>query len=81
MRKEEWMHQYQQVFLPEEQLTNFKDTKREYRRERCGDCTFFGEEGCITSYIEAKYGNKCTPACSEFSPKKRFKNSFLELNP
>lgn len=71
MTKEEWMNQYQQVFLPEEQLTNFKDTKREHRRERCGDCTFFGEEGCTTSYVEAKYGGKNTPACSEFSLKKR----------
>ena len=70
MTKVEWMHQYQQVFLPEEQSTNFKDTKRKYRRERCGDCTFFSEKGCITSHIEAKFGNKNTPACSEFSPKK-----------
>ena len=71
MTKVEWMHQYQQVFLPEEQSTNFKDTKREDRGERCGDCIFFGEEGCNTSYIEAKYGGKNTPACSDFIPKKR----------
>lgn len=71
MTREEWMNQYQQVLLPEEQLTNFKDTKREHRRERCGDCTFFSEKGCTTSYVEAKYGCKNTPACSEFSPKKR----------
>ena len=71
MRKEEWMHQYQQMFLPEEQLTDFKGTKREHRRERCGDCTFFSEKGCNTSYIEAKYGGKNTPACSDFIPMKR----------
>ena len=39
MTKEEWMVQYHQVFLPEEQLTSFKDTKRKYKREKCGDCT------------------------------------------
>lgn len=47
----------------------FKNTKREDREQRCGDCSFFGDKGCTTSYIEAKYGNKNTPACSEFSPK------------
>ena len=47
----------------------FKNTKREDRKQRCGDCTFFGDKGCTTSYLEAKYGNKNTPACSEFSPK------------
>ena len=47
----------------------FKNTKREDRKQRCGDCSFFGDKGCTTSYIEAKYGNKNTPACSEFSPK------------
>ena len=71
MKKEEWMNQYQQVFLPEEQSTNFKDTKREYRRERCGDCTFFGEEGCTIYLSEAKFGGKNTPACSDFIPIKR----------
>lgn len=47
----------------------FKNTKRKDRKERCGDCTFFGDKGCTTSYLEAKHGNKNTPACSEFSPK------------
>jgi hypothetical protein len=47
----------------------FKSTKRENRKERCGDCSFFGDKGCTTSYLEAKHGNKNTPACNEFSPK------------
>lgn len=46
----------------------FKNTKRENRKERCGECSFFGDKGCTTSYLEAKHGNKNTPACSEFSP-------------
>ena len=49
----------------------------------CGDCKDFGELsyeqmcvlkgkrfGCTTSFIEAKYGNKNTPACSEFKQKR-----------
>lgn len=47
----------------------FKNTKRDDRKERCGDCTFFGDKGCTTSYLEAKRGNFHTPACNEFSPK------------
>lgn len=47
----------------------FKNTKREYRKQRCGECSFFGDKGCTTSYLEAKYGNKNTPACSEFIPR------------
>lgn len=47
----------------------FKNTKREDRKQRCGDCSFFGDKGCTTSYLEAKYGDKNTPACNEFSPK------------
>ncbi len=47
----------------------FKNTKREDRKQRCGDCSFFGDKGCTTSYIEAKCGDKNTPACNEFSPK------------
>ena len=47
----------------------FKNTKRDDRKERCGDCTFFGDKGCTTSYLEAKWGNIHTPACNEFSPK------------
>ncbi len=47
----------------------FKNTKRDDRKERCGDCTFFGNKGCTTSHLEAKYGNFHTPACNEFSPK------------
>ena len=46
----------------------FKNGKRENRKERCGECSFFGDKGCTTSYLEAKHGNKNTPACSEFSP-------------
>lgn len=44
----------------------FKNTKREDRKQRCGDCSFFGDKGCTTSYLEAKHGNKNTPACNEF---------------
>lgn len=47
----------------------FKNTKRDYKKQRCGDCSFFGDKGCTTSYLEAKYGDKNTPACNEFSPK------------
>ena len=47
----------------------FKNTKREDRKQRCGDCSFFGDKGCTTSYLEAKHGDKNTPACNEFSPK------------
>lgn len=47
----------------------FKNTKREDRKQRCGDCSFFGDKGCTTSYLEAKHGNKNTPACSEFIPR------------
>lgn len=47
----------------------FKNTKREDRKQRCGDYTFFGAKGCTTSELEAKYGNFHTPACNEFSPK------------
>ena len=49
----------------------------------CGDCEYFGELseqqseslngkkfGCKTSFIEAKYGNKNTPACAEFKKKR-----------
>ncbi len=48
---------------------SFKNTKREDRKQRCGDCSFFGDKGCTTSYLEAKWGNFHTPACNEFSPK------------
>lgn len=47
----------------------FKNTKREDRKQKCGECSFFGDKGCTTSYLEAKHGNKNTPACSEFNPK------------
>lgn len=56
----------------------------------CGDCEDFGELseqqseslngkkfGCRTSFIEAKYGNKNTPACSEF--KKREDDATLKV--
>ena len=56
--------------------------KVEYKT--CVDCENFGELsdeqseslngkkfGCKTSFIEAKYGNKNTPACSEFKKKGR----------
>ena len=67
--EKEWKHQYQQEFLGVEETSNFKDTKRKDRIQKCGDCTFFGDKGCTTSYIEAKWGTRNTPACSEFSPK------------
>lgn len=66
---EDWKHQYQCEFPIADEDFTFKDTKREMRKERCGDCSFFGDKGCTTSYIEAKHGNFHTPACSEFSPK------------
>ena len=47
----------------------FRNTKREDRKQRCGECSFFGDKGCTTSYLEAKYGSKNTPACSEFIPR------------
>lgn len=69
MLREEWKHQYQCEFPAIDEGFTFKDNKREKRKERCGDCTFFGDKGCTTSYLEAKWGNANTPACSEFSPK------------
>lgn len=47
----------------------FKNTKKNYKNQRCGDCSFFGDKGCTTSELEAKYGNFHTPACNEFNPK------------
>lgn len=36
----------------------------------CGECIFFEPgRGCTTSYLEAKYGNSHTPACTEFKIK------------
>lgn len=35
----------------------------------CADCEDFGANGCKSSYIEAKYGNKNTPACSDIKLK------------
>ena len=35
----------------------------------CEDCEDFGTNGCKSSYIEAKYGNKNTPACSDIKLK------------
>lgn len=35
----------------------------------CADCEDFGTNGCKSSYIEAKYGNKNTPACSDIKLK------------
>ena len=32
----------------------------------CGECKYFGPRGCTTSQVEAKYGSKNTPACTEF---------------
>lgn len=66
-RPDEFRNQY--MLQPLQIGKTFKNTKRENRKERCGDCTFFGDKGCTTSHIEAKWGNRNTPACSEFSPK------------
>lgn len=77
---EEWVEALKKEYCPDEFKTlymlqplqigkTFKNTKRENRKERCGDCKFFGDKGCTTSYLEAKHGNFHTPACSEFSPK------------
>lgn len=77
---EEWGKALKREYCPDEFITlymmqplqigkTFKNTKRENRKERCGDCSFFGDKGCTTSYLEAKHGNFHTPACSEFSPK------------
>lgn len=76
----EWVEALKKEYCPDEFITlymlqplqigkTFKNIKRENRKERCGDCSFFGDKGCTTSYLEAKHGNKNTPACSEFSPK------------
>ena len=70
IKKDEFYHQYQQIFLAE-MPSNCKDAKRKDRIECCGDCTFFGDKGCTTSYLEAKWGSRNTPACSEFSPKEK----------
>ncbi|MDX9743478.1 MAG: hypothetical protein RBT59_06635 [Arcobacteraceae bacterium] len=77
---EEWKEALKREYCPDEFITlymlqplqigkTFLNTKRKDRKERCGDCTFFGDKGCTTSYLEAKNGNFHTPACSEFSPK------------
>ncbi len=66
-RDEEFRTQY--MLQPLQIGKTFKNTKRENRKEKCGDCTFFGDKGCTTSYLEAKWGSKNTPACSEFQPK------------
>jgi len=34
----------------------------------CGQCKFFDSK-CTTSAVEARYGNKNTPACTEFKGK------------
>ena len=66
-RPDEFRNQY--MLQPLQIGKTFLNTKRDDRKERCGDCTFFGDKGCTTSYLEAKYGNAGTPACNEFSPK------------
>lgn len=48
--------EYQGIFEPDEWE----------EKSICGECKFFGYKGCTTSYIEAKYGNSKTPACTEF---------------
>lgn len=79
---EEWKEALKREYCPDEFITlytlqplqigkTFKNTKRDDRKERCGECSFFGDKGCTTSYLEAKYGNAGTPACNEFSPKIR----------
>lgn len=41
------------------------DTNAEFIRT-CGECEDFGPDGCKSSYIEAKYGSRNTPACEDF---------------
>lgn len=65
--EDEFKTQY--IIQPFQIGKTFKNTKREDRKQRCGDCTFFGDKGCTTSELEAKYGNFHTPACNEFNPK------------
>ncbi len=64
---EEFRTQYMQQ--PFQVGKTFRNTKRKDRKEKCGDCTFFGDKGCTTSYLEAKWGSGNTPACNEFNPK------------
>lgn len=65
--EDEFKTQY--IIQPFQIGKTFKNTKREDGIQRCGDCTFFGDKGCTTSELEAKYGNFHTPACNEFNPK------------
>jgi len=52
---------------------NYDDFKQLYLTEPkpnenikvCNDCKFF-KDGCTVSYLENKYGNKNTPACTDF---------------
>ena len=32
----------------------------------CGECEYFGPDGCATSRLESKYGTTTTPACKDF---------------
>lgn len=53
-----------EVLFKEEYIGNW--TTNYERVNVCGECTHFGPDGCKTSSIEAKYGSRSTPACSEF---------------
>lgn len=52
----------------EEQYLNNWSTNYE-KVNTCGDCQDFDDQGCKTSYLEAKYGSAGTPACNEFKSK------------
>ena len=52
------------------QYMNNWDTNYE-RVYTCGECQYFGPNGCTTSRLEAKYGSRNTPACTEFDLKRR----------
>ena len=49
-------------------------TKLEYIKDKyCGQCAYFVGK-CTTSYIEAKFGDSSTPACTEFKEKRDSSN-------
>jgi hypothetical protein len=58
-------------FLKEKRLSLSEEFKMQYMidpsiggepiKNRCGDCTFFGDKGCTTSELEAKSGSRSTP--------------------
>ena len=52
----------------EQQYFGNWDTNVEFIKT-CADCEDFGTNGCKSSYIEAKHGNKNTPACNDIKLK------------